>query len=305
MELIVVLIMATSIALALGLASMMRVSPARQRLTRLVDGTRVVKPTAERSGLIGEDIPSWLVGLLGRFVSRESSAEPDPRLRQRLIEAGYRRPSAATIFMGGRVALAFMLPLIVLLFPAVWQLQELQLGVLLLLATGCGYMLPSFWVDRRRARRQLAIEHALPDALDLMVVCVQAGLGIVASLDRVVRQMARSTPMLAAEFQLTIYEIRAGKSTTEGLRSLAARTGVGEISALVAILVQTERFGTSISDTLRVHADSLRSRRMQRAEELANKAPLRMLFPTTLIFFATLVVSLGPALVKILAMFDR
>ena len=146
----------------------------------------------------------------------------------------------------------------------------------------------------------------MPDALDLMVVCVQAGLGIIASLDRVVRDMSRQHPTLCAELQLALHEIRAGKSTADGLRALAERTGVSELRALVAMLVQTERFGTSISDTLRVHADSLRSRRMLRAEEAANKAPLKMLFPTTLIFFASLIVTIGPAVAEIAAFFaDR
>ena len=143
----------------------------------------------------------------------------------------------------------------------------------------------------------------MPDALDLMVVCVQAGLGIIASLDRVVRDMSRQHPTLCGELQLALHEIRAGKSTADGLRALAERTGVSELRALVAMLVQTERFGTSISDTLRVHADSLRSRRMLRAEEAANKAPLKMLFPTTLIFFASLIVTIGPAVAQIAEFF--
>jgi tight adherence protein C len=126
---------------------------------------------------------------------------------------------------------------------------------------------------------------------------------MIAGLDRVVRDLAPTHPVLSSELELTIYEIRAGKSTVDGLRGLVDRTGVSDVSALVAVLVQTERFGTNVSDALRVHADALRTRRMQRAEELANKAPLKMLFPTTFIFFATLVVSLGPAMVKILKFF--
>jgi tight adherence protein C len=157
--------------------------------------------------------------------------------------------------MGGRIALAIATPLLVMLVPGLWGLHNLQLVALLLVTTGFGYLFPSYWVDRRRAHRQLAIEHGLPDALDLMVVCVQAGLGIVASLNRVVRDLARTHPILSAELELTIYEIRAGKSTTDGLRALAERTGVDELSTFVAMLVQTERFGTSVADTLRVHAE--------------------------------------------------
>jgi tight adherence protein C len=305
MELILALIVASSVAAGLAFATARRPSPARRRLVRLADGTRVPDPASNRLSLIGDDVNPWLLRLLGLLAIQSSDEGGDTRdrLRQRLIESGYRRPSAVTLYMGSRVALAITVPLCVMLIPGAWRLEQLQLAGLLLVTTGFGYVFPSIWVDRCHKRRQLALEHGLPDALDLMVVCVQAGLGIIASLDRVVQNLARSKPILSAEFELTIYEIRAGKSTTDGLRALANRTGLSEISALVAMLVQTERFGTSISDTLRVHADSLRSRRMQRAEELANKAPLKMLFPTTLIFFATLVVSLGPAMVSILGFF--
>ncbi len=300
----VALIVAASAALVLAILSLGRPSRSRRKLIRLADGTRVPRPSSEPASLLGESLPAWLLRGLGLLssVTRPSSERPD-QLRRRLIQAGYRRASALTVFMGGRVALAVATPLLVMLAPGIWRLDQLQLAAVLLVTTALGYLFPSFWVDRRRSGRQLAIENGLPDALDLMVVCVQAGLGIVASLDRVIRNLARTHPILTAEFELTIYEIRAGKSTAEGLRGLAERTGVSEISALVAMLVQTERFGTSIADTLRAHADSLRSRRMQRAEEMANKAPLKMLFPTTLIFFATLVVSLGPAMVKIITFF--
>ena len=309
MTLLVALMLASSIALGLAFMSSRPRSSARQRLIRLADGSRVPNPSTGEASLIDEPVsawlPAWLMRVFGRLAPRALTAESPAtdRLRKRLIEAGYRRPAAVSAFMGGRMALGLGIPLLVTLVPGIWRLDQLQLVVLLLVATACGFILPSYWVDRQRSRRQLAIEHGLPDALDLMVVCVQAGLGLVASLHRVIRDLSRTHPILAAEFELTIYEIRVGKSTADGLRALAERTGVSEISALVAMLVQTERFGTNISDTLRVHADALRTRRMQRAEELANKAPLKMLFPTTLIFFSTLVVSLGPAMVKILKFF--
>jgi tight adherence protein C len=299
------LILATCAALSLSLATMRRAGTAQQRLIRLADGGRAPDPAADGVGLLGEDAHPFLVRFVDFFAksSLVSEAADRGRLQTRLIEAGYRRPSAVIVYMGTRVGLALALPLSFLVLTSTWGFPKLQLLGLLLLATGAGYVAPGVWVDRRRHRRQIAIEHSLPDALDLMVVCVQAGLGIVASLDRVVRDLARTHPILSAEFELAIYEIRAGKATTDALRALAARTGVSEIHALVAMLVQTERFGTGIADTLRIHADALRSRRMQRAEELANKAPLKMLFPTALIFFATLIVSLGPALAKILLFF--
>ncbi len=306
MLILLILVLGTCVMLGLALMSGQRRRPARQRLVRLVDGTRAVRRAREGPGLLAEDVPGWLLRLLGPLAGKSAErARVSEGLRKRLIEAGYRRSSAATVFMGGRFALALGIPFLALLVPGTWRFEQLQLGAVLCVATGFGYVLPSYWVDRRRKARQRAIELGLPDALDLMVVCVQAGLGILASIDRVVRDLARGHPILCAELQLALYEIRAGKSTVEGLRGLADRTGVSEISALVAMLVQTERFGTSIAETLGVHADSLRSRRMQRAEEMANKAPLKMLFPTVLIFAASLIVTIGPAVVEIVSFFKE
>ena len=146
----------------------------------------------------------------------------------------------------------------------------------------------------------------LPDGLDMMVVCVEAGLGINASLVRIADEFVLSNPIMSAEFELVTLEIRTGKSNTEALRALADRTGVSEVSSLVAMLVQTERFGTSLADTLRVQADALRVQRLQRAEELAAIAPLKMLFPTVIIFVATLIVTIGPGMLQLFQFFgDR
>jgi tight adherence protein C len=164
---------------------------------------------------------------------------------------------------------------------------------------------PSYWLDRARSKRQMSIILGLPDALDLMVVCVEAGLGINASLARVAREFHRSNPILSAEFELVTLEIRAGKSSTDALRALSERTGVSEVASLVAMLVQTERFGTSVADTLRVHADSLRVQRLLRAEEQAGKAPLKMMFPTLIIFIATLIVTIGPGLMQMFSFFGE
>ena len=190
------------------------------------------------------------------------------------------------------------------MFP-VWDLGEMQLIVLLCGSAGLGLVTPSFYLDRRRAARKMNIVLALPDALDLMVVCVEAGLGINMSLKRIAREFARSQPILAAEFELVTLEIMAGKSHHPGPAQPArSAPGVDEVGSLVAMLVQTERFGTSLADTLRVHADSLRVQRTQRAEELAGKAPLKMMFPTLLIFAATLMVTLGPGFLKLSALFS-
>ena len=216
------------------------------------------------------------------------------RLRTRLHHAGYRRPSAPKIYYGIRLTLALGVPALAALLPSVWALSAaLQIGLLIGLAAFC-YVLPSIVLGYRIKARQHAITRTLPDALDLMVVCVEAGFGINQSLAQVAEEFQSRCPIVSEEFSLVVQETRAGKSTTVALRSLADRTGVSDISSLVALLVQTERFGTSLANALRVHADAMRIIRMQHAEERAQKATLKLILPSTMIFVALLLIFLAP-----------
>jgi tight adherence protein C len=273
----------------------------KRRLARLADGSAAPIPAAEGDGR-GE--LRWLVRLLTPFASK-GDTESAGRVRRRLVEAGYRTDSALVIYMGTRLVLAVLLPFLLLVTSPAWNLSQMKLVVLLCCAAGIGLVAPSHWLDRARKKRQMDIILGLPDALDMMVVCVEAGLGINASIARVAREFHRTNPVLSTEFELVTLEIRAGKSGTDALRALSERTGVSEVASLVAMLVQTERFGTSVADTLRVHADSLRVARLLRAEEQAGKAPLKMMFPTLIIFIATLVVTIGPGLIKMFGFFKE
>jgi tight adherence protein C len=281
--------------------------PVTERLVRLARGApKPVEADADELGLLRPQGDGWLFRLLTPLAGKAAreDAPDDDRLgpiRAKLVQAGFRRPSALPIYMGSRIFLAAATPIVVGLISPAWDMSRMQLVALVCGAAGLGLVIPSFIVDRLRSRRQWEIILGLPDALDLMVVCVEAGLGIHASLSRVAGEFHRSCPILSAEFVLVNLEVSAGKSSTEALRTLAERTGVSEVSSLVAMLVQTERFGTSVADTLRVFADSLRTQRWLRAEEQAGKAPLKMLFPTLIIFMATLIVTLGPGLMQ---MFD-
>lgn len=307
MEIVIVsLVFGAVVATALGVASLGARRPVRRRLARLSDGSLARVEAPQRSGVLADDRRSLLVRILAPLAGDAAKGgEKVQPLRRRLVQAGYRRESAVTIYMGSRIALALAVPALLLLLPFVWGQGELQLAVLLCGAAGLGLAVPSLWVARRRAVRQRQIILGLPDTLDLMVVCVEAGLGINASLVRVAAEFRRANPILSAEFELVTLEIRAGKSSTEALRALAGRTGVSEVSSLVAMLVQTERFGTNLADTLRVHADSMRVQRLQRAEEQAAKAPLKMLFPTVLIFAATLMVTIGPGVLQLFEFFSK
>jgi len=303
MEMLLVFVFGAAAAIVLGAGSFAPNRTVKRRLAKLADGSAAPIPVMD--GAEGGEQPNWLVKLLLPFAARSAQGESASRARRRLMEAGYRRDSAVGIYMSARLALALLLPTLLLVASPALNLAELKLIVLLCCATGAGLVLPSIWLDRARSRRQMSIILGLPDALDLMVVCVEAGLGINASLARVARDFHRSNAILSAEFELVTLEIRAGKSSTDALRTLADRTGVSEVASLVAMLVQTERFGTSVADTLRVHADSLRVQRLLRAEEQAGKAPLKMMFPTLIIFIATLIVTIGPGLMKMFAFFGE
>jgi tight adherence protein C len=308
MEVVVVLVFAAVVALVLALATAVNRRPSRSRLARLATGATVkIEDRSVGVSILARDERRWplrVLSALGGSAAKVRSDSVGP-LRERLNHAGYRRDSAVAVFMGSRVVLALTIPILTILTPAVWAFDEWRLATILCAAAGIGYVLPSWWLDRRRKRRQKAIDHALPDALDMMVVCVEAGVGTNASLARVSREFVSTNPILSQELELVTLETRAGKSTTQALRSLADRTGVSDISSLVALLVQTERFGTSVADALRVHADAMRVRRMQRAEEEAGKAPLKMIFPTVLIFLATMVVILTPAVIRFGGIFEK
>ena len=307
MEIIITLVLASILMLGLALVSASKYQPLRKRLARLEDGSAGVMGGDHQSGVLGETDQGWLVESLAKLGGRATRGKLAPHsIRHKLVHAGYRKDSAILVFMGTRLFLALLAPVILLAVSPMWEVTERQLAALLCGAAAIGFVGPSYFLDRKSKARQFEMILGLPDALDLMVVCVEAGLGVNASLSRISREFARSNPILSHEFELVTLEIRTGKSTTEALRSLAERTGLGEIGALVAMLVQTERFGTNLADTLRIHAEGLRTQRMLRAEEQAAKAPLKMLFPTLVIFAATLLVTIGPGLFKLIGFFtDR
>lgn len=223
-------------------------------------------------------------------------------LKLRFMHAALRHPLHPTLFFGIKTLLALLLPALAFAYLALSasNIPRNTMLLYLLLAAGSGYYLPNLWLARKVRLRQREIFENFPDAIDLMLVCVEAGLGVDAALAKVADEMQIKSVTLAQELHLVNLELRAGSSKDKALRNLAMRTGVPEVESLVAMLVQAERFGTSIGDALRVHAEELRTKRRQRAEEAAAKIPLKLLFP--LIFFifpALLLVLLGPAFISI------
>ena len=235
------------------------------------------------------------VAFLKRMGARApQSTKEMGKLRQRLIQAGYRGSEALPIFLGIRVGVALscfaicMTPLIVR--PSL---------VLALAVLGLGYVIPGIVLARKAKRRQHRIRLSLADALDLLVVSVEAGLGLDQALARVGQELEFAYPDLSGELRLVSLELLAGTGRSEALRNLANRTGVDDLSALVAMLVQTDKFGTSVADSLRVFSDTLRTKRRQRAEEAAAKTGVKMVFPLVVcIFPAIWIVTIGPAVIR-------
>ncbi|MBK4733822.1 type II secretion system F family protein [Noviherbaspirillum pedocola] len=242
-----------------------------------------------------------LTGPLAKLSLPEEGWEASA-MRTRFMNAGFRNPSAPAVFFGAKTLLAIVLPLgtfIALSFSSAKHGTNYLL-FWLLLSAAIGYYLPNVLLRNLISRRQREIFETFPDALDLMTVCVEAGLGMDAALNRVAQEMMLKSQVLAEELQLVTLELRAGSSKEKALRNLALRTGVQDVDALVAMLIQAERFGTSIAESLRVQSDMLRTKRRQRAEEAAAKIALKLLFPLIFFIFPSLmVVLMGPAFIQI------
>jgi tight adherence protein C len=216
------------------------------------------------------------------------------KIRGRLVSAGYRGSEAMAVFMGIRLGFSLLLFLAMSLPILVRPNVLIALG-----AAAIGYMAPGFVLARMAKKRQHRIRLSLPDALDLLVVSVEAGLGLDQAIQRVGEELAFAHPDLSDELRLVNLEMRAGSARTEALRHLADRTQVDDLGSLAAMLIQTDKFGTSVAQSLRVQSETLRTKRRQRAEEAAAKTGVKMVFPLVFcIFPAIWVVTIGPAAIK-------
>ncbi len=224
------------------------------------------------------------------------SPEEVSRTRAWLIQAGYRDPRHLTVYFGLRMLMALLGLAAVVVTGAGIGSPLLLVGI-----PAFGFFIPRFALKRKIKARQQRIRLALPDALDLTVICVEAGLALDQAMMRVGEDLRHAHPDLSDEFHLVNLEMRAGKPRAEALRNLAARTGVDDIRALVATLVQTDRFGTSVAQALRVHSDSLRTERRQRAEEQAAKTTIKMVPPLVVFVLPSIIfVTLGPAVIQLI-----
>lgn len=295
----VVLAVATTAVLVMGLQD-----PMRRRLA-------LIKRGGQRSGEFGVgEAPRGNLHLLleqvgQRFVSKEG--EQLSATRALLQHAGYRSASAVQMYWAIRLLLPLMLLIATLLVLPLVTVSSLTAGLMAAgIAVGLGWLAPAVFVEKRKNARQTRLRGAFPDALDLMVVCVESGLALPQAIERVAEEMAVSQAELAEELAMVNAEIRAGISSAVALAHLAERTGLEDMRGLVSLLAQSIRFGTSVADTLRIYADEFRDRRTQAAEEQAAKIGTKLVFPLIFCLWPSFfLVAIGPALIGVLKAFGR
>ena len=222
------------------------------------------------------------------------------KLQKQLLQAGYRSPEAPTAFRAIQITLLVALPSFVMTACFLLNRSLMDLVIFSMIGAALGFYLPRYFIRKKTTARQQRITWGLADMMDLMVVAVEAGLGLNAALNRVAEELKTLHPDMHVEIELVNLEIRVGRSREEALRNLAERTGVEDIRSFVALLIQADRYGSSIAKAVRIFADSLRTKRRQRAEQISQKAALKLLFPLTCFLFPVIIlVVLGPALLNL------
>jgi tight adherence protein C len=285
-------------------------------LVSLVLGDREARLKSRLRDLSGQGGPQTEAITLGKIASTAlprmgtpfipTDEEERTKLQTRLIHAGLYRRQAMVVFLGVKT-LAMIGPALLGMAASLVGLVTVQEG---LIFGGClgivGLIGPSFWLDYMKRKRQTSFRRALPDALDILVICLEGGLSLPAALKRVSAELRMAHPMLAAELAVVQREVQLGRTSGEALRKMGERSDLEEVRSLAGVILQSEKFGASLVKSLRVHADTLRVKRQQRAEELAQSAATKMLFPTVLFILpAMFVVILGPAFIHVSEIFGR
>ena len=259
----------------------------------------LVTPGQKKASLLGLlqrrsiSLGNNMMGQLERLVPRSQSELSV--VQRRLVRAGYRNDTTMTFFYGAKI----LVPLCLCLIAFATPLSQGGLFVYAL-AVGLGFLAPDFWLGRKIATRQAKIRRGLPDVLDLMVICIEAGQSLDQATVRTAEELRAAHPAISDELGVVVLEQRAGRARTDAWRQFAERTAVDTVRNLVSVLVQSEKFGTSIAKTLRVHADTLRTQRRQKVEEQAAKTSVKLVFPLVFFIFPSLfVVTLGPACIVI------
>jgi tight adherence protein C len=272
-----------------------------ERLARVLHGKKA--PEAQKSRLFDDESHQGWTARITQPVHKiiaPANFSDQKQVRLRLVQAGLHAKGAYANYLAAKVLLAIILPLPYLVFSAYYRMDTMAITISALLAIA-GFFLPNLVLLQMIQKRQQGMTRALPDSLDLMVVCVEAGLGLDMTFKRVGDELRNLSKDLSDEFRLTSLEVMAGKSREESFKNMAARTGIPEIHNLMNILSQTSRLGTSMANALRVHADAMRVKRRQLAEERAAKSGVKLIFPLILFIFPAIIIVLaGPAAIRIM-----
>lgn len=269
----------------------------RQRLADIRTGGVSREAASKRRRLHRREA---LQGMLEAFGDQlTGSEEKSSALHRRLLSAGYRHSKAPALFMAARVLGTAGLLLLTAFLVGIAGVDPTLRLLLLIVAGLLGWMIPFIVLKQKIKKRTRALQRGLADAIDILVVCVEAGLGLNQALMRVAEEMDRVSPEISDELTMVTLEMRAGTPRNDAMKNMATRTGLEDVRSWVNMMVQTERFGTSIADSLRVHSDTMRTKRKQRAEEAAAKLTVKMLIPLVLFVFpAMFVIILGPAVIS-------
>jgi tight adherence protein C len=301
------ILLLTALTVALFALTLMQLRPGRGAVTARLQQVQTGGSTdtlARRRRQAKSERLKNVLQVLGQRL--EGSRKDTSAVRRFLAQAGYPDASAVSVYWASRVTLAGGLPAagIVLLPLLGASVTQVMLGIFWFMALG--WVGPTFYVRRRLKARQKEVQLALPDMLDMLVVCVEAGLGLNQALVRVSDEIDHVSPIMSEQLAMINLEMRAGTPRDEALKNFAERTGLVDIKSLVSMLIQTDRFGTSVATALRVHSETMRTKRRQRAEEAAAKTTIKLVFPLVLFVFpAMFVVVLGPSALAIFRTFSK
>jgi tight adherence protein C len=307
--LISVMVFAGAMLLILGAYYHVKFREGKQRLTDKIQGRGVAasgdvasdrNDNSLKKGGVKKNFLD-ITNFVGN-IAKPKDKEELSGIQKKLASAGYRKRNSPVIFYGAKLILAALIPvsfslLKIIFIKAIPSIHFMAISISLALI---GFYIPNAWLSLMITKRKEKILEGFPDALDMMIVCVEAGMGMDAAISRTGKEMQLSNKEVSEEFNLLSLELRAGKARKDALRNLAKRIDLEEVNSLVSLLIQTDRFGTSIAQALRTHADAMRVKRYQKAEELAAKLPVKLVFPLLLFIFPTLfVVLVGPAAIRI------
>ena len=303
-----IILILTALTVALFTLTLIQLRPGRGAVTARLDQMQTGVSAHEIQSRRRRQAKSErLMGVLQALGQQVGSGRKDATaVRQFLIQAGYSDPRAVAIYWASRVSLAAALTAFGMVGLPLLGMSSGRMLLGMIWLGGLGWIGPTFYVRSRLKARQKEVQLALADMLDMLVVCVEAGLGLNQALVRVADEIEHVSPVMSEQLAMVNLEMRAGTPREEALKNLAERTGLPDIRSLVSMMIQTDRFGTSVADALRVHSDTMRTKRRQRAEEAAAKTTIKLVFPLVLFVFpAMFVVVIGPSALAIFRTFSK